>query len=388
MRTRRVACVAAATVVAPLAYLVVGRKPCLTWGAAEEEVDRLMPGDDLLANPDIVSTRAISIDAPPATIWPWLVQMGPGRGGVYTYDWIENLFGLNMHSAEEILPQFQDLRVGDVQSLGSKGPRLRVEVLDAEKAMVLRSEDGNWVWAFALYREGERTRLVSRNRIATPGASRLVRVFNIFVMAPGSLIMERKMLLGIRRRAEHLAHPTTKPASESRAVQGLFKPVDYSGRTPYRRPPATYLRLQWLGPLVTASGMSPKYVVTLEVPGRRSGVIRRTTLVRATYEDHDYLVALAGESEWVRNVRAAGGRVRIGRKERHPVRLVELPPEQRAPVIQAYLLRAGRRPGSRAVANEARYYFGVSADPSVEEIERIVQHYPVFRIEPEGASDE
>jgi len=166
-----------------------------------------MPGDDLLSNPDILSTRSISIDAPPEAIWPWLVQMGPGRGGVYTYDWIENLFGLNMHSADQILLQFQDLKVGDVQQLGSKGPRLRVEVLDAERVMVVRSEDGNWVWIFGLYPEGSRTRLVSRNRIATPGASPFLRAFNTLIMEPGSLVMERKMLLGLRDRAESLAHP-------------------------------------------------------------------------------------------------------------------------------------------------------------------------------------
>ena len=159
-----------------------------------------------MPDPDMLSTRAISIEASPAAIWPWLVQMGRGRGGAYTYDWIENLLGLNMHSAGEILPQFQGLKLGDVWQLGTKGPRLRVEVLDAEQAMVVRSEDGNWVWAFCLYLDGKRTRLVSRNRIATPGASPLVRAFGTLIMEPGSLVMERKMLLGIRRRAESLVH--------------------------------------------------------------------------------------------------------------------------------------------------------------------------------------
>jgi len=165
-----------------------------------------MPGDDLLADPDVVSTRAISIDAPPSAIWPWLVQMGSGKGGVYTYDWIENLFGLHMHSTDEILPEFQNPTVGDVEQLGAKGPRLRIEVLDAERAMVIRSEDGNWVWAFGLYpMPNGRTRLVSRNRIATPGASHVSRLFTTLIMEPGSLIMERKMLLGIKQRAEKLA---------------------------------------------------------------------------------------------------------------------------------------------------------------------------------------
>src|ERR1019366_7032617 len=195
-------------------YLGVGRKPCLTWGATPEDVTRTMPGDDLLSTPDILSTRAIAIDASPSSIWPWLVQMGSGKGGVYTYDWIENLFGLHMHSVDEILPQFQNRKVGDVEQLGKNGPRLRVNILDAERAMVLHSEDSNWVWAFCLYPVGpDRTTLVSRNRIAMPAAGRLQRAVGVLVMEPGSLIMERKMLLGIKRRAERLA--TEQAASSS-----------------------------------------------------------------------------------------------------------------------------------------------------------------------------
>ena len=128
--------------------------------------------------------------------------MGPGRGGAYTYDWIENLFGLNMHSADEILPQFQDMKVGDVWQLGSSGPRLRVAVLDDERMMVLESEDGNWVWAFGLYFENGATRLISRNRIAAPGATAAQRLLTVLVMEPGSLVMERRMLIGLRDRAE------------------------------------------------------------------------------------------------------------------------------------------------------------------------------------------
>src|SRR5664280_277474 len=187
-------------------YLSVGRRPCLTWGATPEEVDRAMPGDELLPNPDILATRAISISAPPSAIWPWLMQMGSGKGGVYTYDWIENLFGLNMHSADEVFPQFQDRKVGDVEQLGTSGPRMRVAILEAERAMVLQSDDGNWVWAFCLCPlDQRRTRLVSRNRIKTPGAPLLMRIVQTLVMEPGSLVMERRMLIGIKTRAESLA---------------------------------------------------------------------------------------------------------------------------------------------------------------------------------------
>ena len=171
-----------------------------------------MPGDDLMPDPDMQTTRAITIEAPPGAIWPWLVQMGSGRGGAYTYDWIENLFALNMHSANEILPEFQDLKVGDALPLGSKAPRLLVEVLDPDRALVVRSEDGNWIWAFGMYPDGKHTRLVSRNRMKTPGGSAPARLAYTVVMEPGSLVMERKMLLSIKQRAERLAAAPTQAA--------------------------------------------------------------------------------------------------------------------------------------------------------------------------------
>jgi hypothetical protein len=184
------------------AYPLLLRRRCLHWGATPQEVVRAIPGDDLVAEPDVISTRAVTIDAPPAAIWPWLVQMGSGRGGAYTYDWIENLFGLDMHSADEILPQFQNLRAGDVLPLGGGGVTMTVEILEPDRVLCLRSDDGAWVWTFALYAEGGSTRLVSRNLIALSGASRLRRLASLLVMEPGSLVMERRMLHGIRERAE------------------------------------------------------------------------------------------------------------------------------------------------------------------------------------------
>ena len=91
----------------------------------------------------------------------------------------------------QILPQFQDLKVGDELPLGPGRPVMRVEVCDPERTLAIRFADGNWVWIFALVAEDGRTRLISRNRIATPGAARPVRVFNLLVMEPGSLVMER-----------------------------------------------------------------------------------------------------------------------------------------------------------------------------------------------------
>ncbi|MBG0817829.1 hypothetical protein [Planomonospora sp. ID82291] len=192
--------------IAAALYPLLLRRWCLTWGATPEEAREALPGDDLLPAPGLIATRAVTVDAPPGAIWPWLVQMGSGRGGAYTYDWIENLFGLDMHSADEILPQFQDLRAGDLLPLGTTGPRMRAEIVDPERALVFRSEDGNWVWAFVLHPEGRATRLISRNRIAAPDSGPLGRLVTMMVMEPGSLVMERKMLLGMKARAERLAH--------------------------------------------------------------------------------------------------------------------------------------------------------------------------------------
>ena len=104
--------------------------------------------------------------------------------------------------------------MGDAQRLGQRGPLLRVAVLEAERSLVLRSDDGNWVWAFSLAPEDGGTRLISRNRIATPGALPPVRLLNLMVMEPGSLIMERKMLLGIKQRAEDIARQSVSRTAD------------------------------------------------------------------------------------------------------------------------------------------------------------------------------
>ena len=139
----------------------------LTWGATHEEADARLPGDELLAHPDGVSTRAITIDAPAAAVWPWLAQMGPApRGGAYTYDWIENLLGLDMHSVDHVLPEFQHPEVGDTIGFGTN--RMRLERVEPERVLAWRSEDGNWVWTFVLDEHDGATRLISRNRFRLP----------------------------------------------------------------------------------------------------------------------------------------------------------------------------------------------------------------------------
>jgi hypothetical protein len=202
-RTSTVVAGAALTVAAAVAYRRLLREPILTWGATPDEASRRLPGDELLEAADVVSTRAITVGAPASAVWPWLVQMGPGRGGAYTYDWIERLFGIDMHSANQIVPEWQQLDVGDVMRNREGAPGMRLEILEPEHVLAWRSEDGTWVWTFVLVEEDGTTRLISRNRIARGGSlgSRLA----LLAMEPGSLVMERKMLLGIKQRAERLA---------------------------------------------------------------------------------------------------------------------------------------------------------------------------------------
>jgi hypothetical protein len=188
----------ALALVAAFAVYTRLRRPIRAWGATSEEATARLPGDDLLEDAGGVSTRAITIDAPAAAVWPWLAQMGPSpRGGAYTYDWIENLLGLHMHSVERILPEFQHPKVGDTIGLGSN--RMRIEQVDPGRVLAWRSEDGNWVWTFVLAESASSTRLISRNRYRLPSVTARI---GMLPMEPGSLLMERAMLRGIKERAE------------------------------------------------------------------------------------------------------------------------------------------------------------------------------------------
>jgi hypothetical protein len=182
-------------------YPLVLRRRVLTWGATQAEAGARLPGDELLEEADGVATRAITIRAPASAVWPWLAQMGPSpRGGAYTYDWIENLLGLDMHSVDRVLPEFQHPRVGDTFGFGPNV--MRVERVEPEHVLAWRAQHGNWVWTFVLDERDGTTRLISRNRFRL---ARFVDRLGMLPMEPGSLVMEHKMLHGIKERAERLA---------------------------------------------------------------------------------------------------------------------------------------------------------------------------------------
>jgi hypothetical protein len=98
----------------PWAYVLIARRWHLRWGATDEETRKALPGDELVPRPVAEMTRALTINAPAREIWPWMVQMRAGGGGLYSYDWLENLAGLGIHSTDRIVPEYQDLKEGDV----------------------------------------------------------------------------------------------------------------------------------------------------------------------------------------------------------------------------------------------------------------------------------
>jgi hypothetical protein len=209
MRLKTLAGATAAAAGSAFLYWKFLRHPILTWGATAEEAAARLPGDELLEDADGVATRAITIDAPRSAVWPWIAQMGPSpRGGAYTYDWIENLLGLNIHSADRVLPEYQHPRVGDGFGYGSN--KMGFKRVEAEHVLATQSADGNWVWTFVLEERNGGTRLISRNRFRLP---KLKDKIGMIPMEPGSLIMERKMLLGIKQRAERLAAEQKEPTN-------------------------------------------------------------------------------------------------------------------------------------------------------------------------------
>jgi hypothetical protein len=165
-----------------------------------------MSGDVTIVGPTYSATLAATVDARQEDLWPWLVQMGYQRGGLYSYDWLDRLFGyLDRPSANSILPEFQHLDVGDEIPIG-RGQGFPVMAIEPYRALVLGGKgDGfAWVWQFGLYPLDEkRTRLVSRSSACVPttiGSWLFMRVIE-----PAAFLMTRRMLLGLKRRAEALA---------------------------------------------------------------------------------------------------------------------------------------------------------------------------------------
>jgi len=207
MRPRSLAAKVALFGTAAAVYTLRGRRWQLRWGATDQEVDEALPGDGLIARPNLTATRAITVRTSADRVWPWIAQLGQGRGGFYSYDFLENLVGCEIHSADRVVPEWQHPQVGDEVKLHPE-IALGVAALEPGRSLVLRGgvpvgrtpPPYDFTWAFVL-REGpdEATRLVVREQYGytRPWAPVLVELVEVF-----SFTMTQKMLRGIRDRAE------------------------------------------------------------------------------------------------------------------------------------------------------------------------------------------
>jgi len=192
------------------AYILVARPRQLRWGASAQECEASLPGDDLITSPDLVATRAVTVRTSVGRVWPWIAQMGQGRGGFYSYDFVENLAGCDIHSADRIVAEWQDIKIGDEIKL-APAVGLEVTALEPGRSLVLRGgvPMGNtpppydFTWAWVLRDEpGGTARLLVRERYA------YTRPWARFLVEPVeavSFVMTHKMLRGIRDRAEQVA---------------------------------------------------------------------------------------------------------------------------------------------------------------------------------------
>jgi hypothetical protein len=184
---------AAVGTVATLVYALRVRPWLLAWGATENELQKSLPGDDSVSDPGSQSTRAVTIEAPVEEVWPWLAQIGQDRGGFYSYEWLENLAGCRMRNADRIHPEWQEREVGEKVFLHPANG-LDVVLFEPKRALTL-----NGWGAFVLEPINERqTRLIARGR----GRRGIASVAYALLLEIPHFIMERRMLLGIKERAE------------------------------------------------------------------------------------------------------------------------------------------------------------------------------------------
>lgn len=228
-RVRRAALLAGAGAAAAVAaYPFTLRRRLVRWGATRTEATEPLPGDDLVPEPRSQSTRAVTIEAPAEDVWPWLVQMGQGRAGLYSYDWLENLVGCDMHSEYRIVPELQHIEPGDrIRLVPPERADLELEVHSVVpgRALVLETP-GDQVenvlvglmsasWAFVVRPiDAGRCRLIVRWRCDFEPSLTGELSYKVG-LEPVHFMMERKMLDGIKARAEQHARLRTLPLQHS-----------------------------------------------------------------------------------------------------------------------------------------------------------------------------
>jgi hypothetical protein len=206
------------------------RARSLRWGATDEELNIALPGDELVPDADLTATRAVTVEAGADAVWPWIAQLGQGRGGFYSYDFLENLAGLDIHSAERVVPEWQAIEVGDEVKFHPEGG-MTAAVVEPGRVLVLRggmpgTPPFDFAWAFVVRGQPDgTTRLVARERY------RYLRWWAPLLVEPVefiSLVMSRRMLRGIKERAERavVASPTS---GASEAATRIRRPVSVRG---------------------------------------------------------------------------------------------------------------------------------------------------------------
>jgi hypothetical protein len=190
----------------------------LRWGATDGEVRGSMPGDGIVPMASFSGTRAITIDAPPEKVWPWIVQMGYRRGGFYTYALLDNA---GYESADRILGEYQHPKIGDFMPMAKKvneTTAFKVKAFERNDWLIWEKPDSTWAWRL-IPLEGGRTRLISRlkQRYAweKPGSA----VLTLVLLEFGDFAMMRRVLKGVKARAERAAHSRAgDPGVELRPV--------------------------------------------------------------------------------------------------------------------------------------------------------------------------
>ena len=209
-------------------YLRFIRPWQLRWGATDEEVEHRMPGDDVVKQPTFNATRAVTIQARPEEIWPWLVQIGITRAGWYSYDWIDNL---GIPSAERIIPEWQHVAVGDLIPMSPNGKvGFWVKAFELNHWMLWWDNKGDVTWYWGLCpQDDSHTRLITRVRIHYHWTSPTI-LFSL-PMDVGDIVMMRKCMLGIKQRAERASRQPFEPAGATvRSEPQQNEPVPLSSQ--------------------------------------------------------------------------------------------------------------------------------------------------------------
>ncbi len=212
---RRLAALLVASVLLLAVYLAFLRPWLTDWGATPSEIQRELPGDRLWPHPARAETRAVTIHAPASSVWPWVAQLGRGRGGFYSYEFLENLVGADIHNANRVLLGVREFTAGDTLWMA---PRDRfggsgyawIRIVEPGRAIVVETHVAGdptpvGTWAFVLGTRGPNlTRFIVRGRSGRAGASALepASLAERLVFVPMHFVMERKMMLGLRDRAE------------------------------------------------------------------------------------------------------------------------------------------------------------------------------------------